>query len=270
MHQTFVCAVAVACAAAVGGCAGSGRDNQAIPAVGLIQTITAVSQISLPLDAYHVTREDQILLRRAEFLLREECMRGSGVTNYVLAEPLDRFSRYDRKYGIFDRVQAASYGYHMRPAYGRASTEPELALAESQLDKRCLADARRTLAAGGALVDENFINLIAIEASERAEADPRVQEAFGDWSDCMKVGGFDYADPWEANDDSWSGDTASAREIAVAVADVECKLATNLIGIWMAVEAAYQDLEIEENAEALADHIAARERELDVAARIVS
>ena len=49
------------------------------------------------------------------------------------------------------------------------------------------------------------------------------------------------------NDPNWSGDKASAEEIAVAVTDVNCKKTTNLVGIRMAVDAAYQRMAISQH-----------------------
>ncbi len=57
----------------------------------------------------------------------------------------------------------------------------------------------------------------------------------------MAGSGYHYSTPMEANNDpQWSGERASVAEIAVAVADVNCKKTTNLVGIRMAVDAAYQ------------------------------
>lgn len=55
----------------------------------------------------------------------------------------------------------------------------------------------------------------------------------------MERAGFDYSTIWDPNDQAWP-EPVTDEEIAVAIADVECKQETNVLGVWMAVEAAYQ------------------------------
>jgi hypothetical protein len=65
----------------------------------------------------------------------------------------------------------------------------------------------------------------------------------------MSKAGFAYSTPMDANNDPrWSGEEVTQAEIAVAVADVNCKKKTNLVGIRMAVDAAYQRAAIAANA----------------------
>ena len=58
----------------------------------------------------------------------------------------------------------------------------------------------------------------------------------------MKNAGFSYATPMDAiNDSQWGTATASATELKAATADVECKTATNLTGLRVAVTTAWQN-----------------------------
>lgn len=87
----------------------------------------------------------------------------------------------------------------------------------------------------------------------------------------MKESGYSYRTPMDANNDSrWSGDRVTPAEIGVAVADVACKKRTNLTGIRMAVDAAYQQRLIAQHADALTAVAAGRERQLRNAARILA
>lgn len=53
--------------------------------------------------------------------------------------------------------------------------------------------------------------------------------------------GRSYGTPMQANNDpKWAGRVATPAEISVAVADGNCKKSTNLVGIRMASDAAYQ------------------------------
>jgi hypothetical protein len=56
----------------------------------------------------------------------------------------------------------------------------------------------------------------------------------------MKGKGFSYATPLAAiSDVAWRGAAVTATQIATASADVSCKISTNLMGIGMTVQAAY-------------------------------
>ena len=70
----------------------------------------------------------------------------------------------------------------------------------------------------------------------------------------MKTKGFDYPNPTTTpgRDPKFSGATPSPLEIAIAQSDVACKRQTNLVGIWYAVDSAYQQAALAHHAGALA------------------
>jgi hypothetical protein len=94
---------------------------------------------------------------------------------------------------------------------------------------------------------------IRAHSFEYSQLDPRVIGAQEKWVACMKEQGYTtYKDTFDAGGDSrWNVPTASSQEIAVAVADWTCAKKVNLVGIWVAVESAYQEKQIDENAEQL-------------------
>lgn len=107
----------------------------------------------------------------------------------------------------------------------------------------CIAQARR--AVEGASVDPDLPSKLNFASWTSQNSDSRVKAGFAAWSKCMSRVGFSYDTPRNANnDDRWSTETASQEEIAVAVADVNCKKETNLVGIRMAVDSSYQRLAI--------------------------
>jgi len=77
------------------------------------------------------------------------------------------------------------------------------------------------------------------------------------WSACMRDKGFDYPDPrtaafdqqWNANQKTGLGVTP--QEIATAVADMDCKISTNLVGWAVAVQSAYDQAYIDSHHDAL-------------------
>jgi bacterioferritin-associated ferredoxin len=119
----------------------------------------------------------------------------------------------------------------------------------------CSGEARRALEKEAPTVrSPDLVQRLSQEIIRRAEQDSRVQAAWSKWSDCMRARGYAYAEPWDANDDPrWGGDSVTDREIATATADVACRREGNLVGIWNAVEVAYQTEAIERHAQELAE-----------------
>lgn len=278
---------------AVCGCVEDSEEEKP-PDIGNVPVITDPSQISLPLDAYVMTVEEDVMLERAVWLLTVECLADFGV-QYTPppVQPTMQIS-YQRRYGLLDLESARAWGYHGGdPAIDREVAEAdaaELTRRDSGLvgellfgpsdaatelppgvpEDGCLNEARRTLTRGDESYDENVLFSLTYQSSVLAEQDERVQAAFVRWSECMADAGFSYAGPWDANNDQWMEDAVTDRERTVATADVTCKYQTNIVGIWTAVDAAYQERLIDEHAELLTTLTEARTRVLARAASIVA
>jgi hypothetical protein len=85
-------------------------------------------------------------------------------------------------------------------------------------------------------------------------SDPRVTDAYAKWSDCMRGKGYAYKDPIAAiSDQAWGQEPngASAKQIATATADIQCKVANNTVGVIVAVEIAYDKQYVDSHAQAL-------------------
>jgi hypothetical protein len=186
-----------------------------------------------------------------------------------------------RRYGISERTIAAERGYHLGEEPGGARV-PQVAAALSRLEREvlsgrapdgrastttvrnkavprggCAGQADRAVHADDAEEAQRGYDLVARlrrEAFERSRSDPRVAAVNRTWSSCMRGKGFDYRDPDTAVEDPrW--DLAGARpgraEIAVATADISCKLRTNLLGVNFAVEAEYENAAVDGHTDAL-------------------
>lgn len=260
------------------GCAfGGGGTTADEPAIGPAPAIRDATQIKLPLDAY-VPREG--ILGKANDLLLRDCVRRYGFSLAAVAETRPRPPN-ERRFGIVDADQAARRGYNPPPEwdhgatsqqrqlavpnpppteilYGRASNSPRRTIQQYAgkpvPNGGCVGEVRTRLSSGAPVgADPRLGETLATRAHAQAENDSRVTTAWGRWSACMARSGFTYKTPWHAHDDRWAGDTASVREIRTARADVACRNETNLVGIWVAVESAYQRRLIEKNAVALAE-----------------
>lgn len=196
----------------------------------------------------------------------------------AMAESFNLLAIYVPPYGSLDLAHARRWGYGLDPAVlkeedgseheGRTPTDAE----ESVLggtggrDGRAEVVRGRAVPEGGCaavatrrlLQDEKnarqryFVSERVEKLNEAVAEDHRVRRAFRDWSRCMAGKGFRrYESPAEASGDkAWfkgreDGNTArTKKELATAVADVECNRALNTAGVWWAVSAEKQRAEL--------------------------
>jgi len=276
--RAFAALAAAVCA--VAGCATSpDRDTRGEPPLGPIPVVRQYADVVFPLDGQRQTPDRRLEVVRAEDALVRDCMKRYGF-DYTAPERR-RQENTDRAIGIVSAEDAAVSGYK-NPAAAAEAAEvdavksreiqpaPELAgvlkgVGQSRRngvdvpDGGCLGEARRALGrpatSGRQPGDDNFVIALEVESANRAEADSRLTAAFAQWRGCMSAAGYDYRDPWAPNDDPvFATPTASPGEIATAKADVACRTAHDVNGIWVAVRTAYENRLIEQNAEALAQH----------------
>jgi hypothetical protein len=262
----------------VGCAAGGGGTTGGEPAIGPPPVIRDGTQIKLPLDAY-IPGEG--ILGKANDLLLQDCVRRYGFSIGAAVQTKPRPGN-ERRYGIVDAGSAARQGYNAPPEmsagaasqrrqlavpnpppteilYGRASKSPRQKVqaygGKPVPDGGCVGAVRARLSSGApARADVKLGERLANQAHAQAEHDSRVTKVWALWSSCMAKSGYTYKTPWAAHDDpQWQGDSANLREIRTARADIACRNQTNMVGIWMAVESAYQRRLMEKNSPALAE-----------------
>ncbi|MFF3306172.1 hypothetical protein [Streptomyces sp. NPDC002952] len=283
----MVCAVG--CSTAANGDGGPGR-----PAVETTPTVLDPARLQLPLERYQFDDKEWVRLNRAQNLLAVACMKRYGIEYRPPAERRAAVvrSRTERRYGLADARLARASGYHLPDATRTAPPSPPR-LSATQLtvlagpapgsaqardrerltyrgaavpDGGCMGEARRTLAGKGQLGDPDVVRRIDSDSVLKASKDPRVRRAFRSWAACMRDKGHDYRDPWQAiNDKAFSGTRVSDREKTVARDDVSCKRRTNVVGVWYAVDAAYQKQILKAGGDRVA-RLAARKHDQLVAA----
>jgi hypothetical protein len=273
LNRRLAILLAVACALgwpALAGCGGGDHTEDRPPPVESPIPLTDPARVSFPLDAYRLTGQEYVDVNRAIRILGGECMRRFGLT-WRPPDPPSTFQlQNERRYGVIDPHTAATRGYHP-PAPMLTPPEPDRAPEPSPadisvwagqgqrsykgmpiLEGGCVGEATRKLSAGASIMDTGFVSRLVSQVGDQAEADQRVGDAFSAWSSCLREAGFDYRDPWTANNDpAWQRTEISTEEIATATADVRCKQRVNLIGIWYAVEVAYQKQAIEKHGDEL-------------------
>ncbi|MFJ9820007.1 hypothetical protein ACIRU3_33015 [Streptomyces sp. NPDC101151] len=250
-----------------------------VPGVTSIPHLTDTADLALPVDAYMPTGRDLLQTTDAMTTLEQRCVSRYGLKYTPTEARLPNFSKNSRRYGVPESLQVArEFGFHMTQNDPRSlpkhlgtppSQEVRTVLTASSpqgpltsyhgisLPKGgCVAEADRALTGG----DEKqraghspVAEEIRAHSFEYSQLDPRVIAAQTAWKKCMSAQGYtNYKKTFDASgDERWNVSTATSQEIAVAVADWQCAKQVNLVGVWSAVESAYQNAEIEKHAEEL-------------------
>lgn len=274
----------------------SAAQQQPVPEreIGEVKPILHLTEISFPLDEFRPDAESENVVLKAEQQLTQDCMQRFDMTfdQPVWSVPVE-IHDYDRLFGLINLDEVKTYGYHLpgeSPSEsGLGNPKPEVAptnvpeadymaafMGEADSLKGvaipeggCIGEARTTLGDdyGLQFLIEEGVNF----GLSQSNLDPRVTEAFAEWSICMFKAGYEYATPSNAiNDPHWNTNSvrATPAEIDVAVADVQCKIDTNLTGIRVAVATAWQDQFIRDHATGLKESVAAFAKQLSAAKSI--
>ncbi|MEE1767891.1 hypothetical protein PUR34_06765 [Streptomyces sp. JV185] len=272
----------------VSGCDGEAARPPAAPGPVATPTPATTANLRLPLNAYLPTPEEQATGEYLVYRVQQHCMRNFGfrylprLSSDYIGTTVATWREYEsRRYGISERTVATERGYHLaeepggarapqiatalslperevlsgRTADGRASSTPVRGRAVP--DDGCAGQAERTVHTDDAEAVQRGNDLVARlrhEAFERSRSDPRVAAVNRTWSSCMRSKGFAYRDPDAALEDPrWDlrSTRPSRAEVAVATADISCKLRVNLLGVNFAVEAEYENAAIGDHAREL-------------------
>jgi hypothetical protein len=259
------------------GCADADKKAEG-PEVGPIPVITDPSQVVHPVDAYQLSEAEKVALAKVTAKAFADCIRSYGLDYSPVPEPPRQAGPWDvhpnsfGAYGIFDPSETWHDGFRLR-YYPPEATSPPPPKARDDVDRltdgttdgftRLTEFAGKPVPEGGCQKvrsDASFglgVEIGPTLGSVTPENDPRLVAAEAAWSTCMKEKGFDYPSPAEAShQDKWSkgpDQPVSEEERATARADTQCKLATNLVGIFKAVAVAYEKRWIEDNAPLLAE-----------------
>ncbi|MEY9855941.1 hypothetical protein ABH935_001545 [Catenulispora sp. GAS73] len=267
-----------ACSSGAGHPAGGSTE----PPVSSTPAITDPAALALPIDAYKITNDQYQKIDAATIAVEISCMKRYGFDYGSYVVPSTGPNGPDqnaRRYGVVDPAVASQYGYHphnppqstTRPPVPKMSdvmfsvlgsgAGPHVGLPTPATYNGvavpkggCVGEAENKLDTGGTDIGlGGVVQKIGSDGFNHSLSDDRVKAAFAAWSSCMQAVGYTYATPNDAaNDPNWHTESVSTSEIATATADVRCKQKTNVIGIWFAVESAYEQQMIEQHAPELA------------------
>jgi hypothetical protein len=270
-HPVRRLSAAVIAVVALGGCATpTNRAEESRTAIGPIPTILASIDLRLPVQDYLLTDAQAQRLSRARLILIQRCMRRFGfdyaVPQSASATEYGPRSLTDRRYGITDARLAATSGYGLGdrdPSLQKRPQRPKLGVdgdtvlsgqGQSSIKGMpvpqggCLGEADHALDASvPPAADPDLGQKLQFQSFEWAKRDERVQAVFRAWSACMAASRYHYADPLAVAADPRFEGPVNSKEIAVALADIGCKVHANVVGVWFTVESAYQAQRIGQN-----------------------
>ncbi|MCX5209128.1 hypothetical protein OG689_07485 [Kitasatospora sp. NBC_00240] len=211
--------------------------------------------------------------------LTHDCMARFGFSYSPPSSEGSPSSIYDdtnmaRRYGITDRELAAKFGYGLgddsyTPPAGPRMTDAEIAVFSGHVAlKPGAAPAaptyngipvpkegcrRESLDKVGGMLDTTLPGRLDSQSLDASQADPAVQEALHQWSLCMAGRGYTVDVPYNADKLAPGGSAQgpSSAQLTVALADIDCKEKTDLVGVWFRAETQVQNQLIEQNQLAL-------------------
>ncbi|MER7046938.1 hypothetical protein ABT391_18985 [Streptomyces jumonjinensis] len=248
---------------------GSSSETASKPRV---PTLLKSVDLRLPLEDYLFSDAERMQLDEGRAALINKCLRRFEMRDdfKLPGMPPGPRSLMDRRYGLTDEAAARVYGYHLRDdPRGRPATSPPEA--ETAAEKKrlavlqgadgaksgggrvlrvkgmpvpaggCVGEADREIAGKDQPGPGELARGANFQTFDISKRDPRVTEVFKEWSECMEKAGHSYPDPLTAMSDSgFQGKSSTRAERKAAVADVDCKRQTNLIGVWFTVETSVQ------------------------------
>ena len=219
--------------------------------MGTVSAVSRPEQVTRPIDRYLPSADQYEQLYAVFTAAANGCFARKGAKGTITVGEPERLrsslrdeiaNRVVRSelWGFFDVRNALAYGYKGPPDVpGGMYFQPPEGGAPGT-GESCFKEGESAL--GGHFWGEFARNGLLPERGPKVPAqDSRYVAAVAAWRACIKERGFTYDDPRAAvGDPRWRGGGQSdSTEIATAVADVECKVSTNLVGIGAAVQDAY-------------------------------
>jgi hypothetical protein len=257
----------------IGGPGGGGsRPKITLPP---IPPATSSLTVAMPLEAYQaVSTQQQEALADASNLLIQRCMAARGFDDTSSASPpfssvtsLEAIETGGA--GLTSITQARTFGFVRPKGTGSSPGGPAIigivgasGFGQSLKAGRGYAEALYGFGPGsgtgpgghvsclqqadkdvyGPVIGEPVpdpVPQIAQQAVGFTASDPRIHAVERAWSRCMARHFYHYSTPQQVEGQHWQS-PPSKTEIDTAVADVTCKMQTNLLNTWLAVEAGYQ------------------------------
>ncbi|GAA3115732.1 hypothetical protein GCM10020001_039020 [Nonomuraea salmonea] len=251
----------------------SGGEGE--PALGAIPHIKDTTRVPMPLDSVLTPMSDIKLIDQARDVAAADCMNALGFKTWTAGTIRTWDPGEYREHDFFDYIDpavAAESGYprqaevkDVSSTFAGTKHEPTAEERKAYEGSASKTAEGRTIPAGGCArhADEKLYGqqkklpadprALAVASRSRALGDSRVRAALASWQSCVRKAGVTaYQHPVTAqNDPKWQsrtqGTPASDEEKRIAALDAKCQDEVNLVGVYKAVRAAYEQRLLEEN-----------------------
>ncbi|MGN6253342.1 MAG: hypothetical protein ACTHNS_16170 [Marmoricola sp.] len=260
-------AAAIVAALLLSGCTAS-AESHSEPAIA-VRTITSTGQIDLPLARFGTTASDQQAMFDAANVEQRRCGQQFGVdyTQRATSQLTEIQNDTVRRYGIVNADEVAKYGYDLPPTPGQGGDDKNAAgawnpgprEAEVMEGHTASGSPSQIKAADGTSLpfggcgtqgfrevwggkrgpqNDTLIGQYLGDAWAETMADSRARAVAAKWATCMAGHGYHFKHRWDAGNSVATA--SSAVKLAMAKLDLSCALEVNYIGVWYAVDSAYQ------------------------------
>lgn len=240
------------------------------PPLGTVPLITSRAPIAMPLDSFMTPMNDIKLIDTARTIAATNCMHSLGFADWTNDSVVDSVPSDYQESDILDYLdptEVAKTGYpttrvDKSSEVGAITAKSSAPAPTSEELAAYFGSGPKTVnsldvpsggcsATGAQAVTGSSDQLPADPREIQDEArfasldDSRMKKAFGAWSACMAQHGLTYDDPLSSqNDPRWGDRTAATPagdgEKQVAAVDADCQKDINLVGIYKALQIAYQ------------------------------
>ena len=244
------------------------------PSLGSIPIVTSSEQVVLPIHSYLPSVEQNVAFMNAGKNFVNSCIQSEGgteETNWFLEDDVTGVSREATQNDLIDFVSAyrrndvifsgmwGFFGVDTVAQHGYNHVEESsfymfVGDGDTAMDScftRVNSVTPGTLGAGWPLQ----ISGLPDGGPQWHPEDSRFVTVQEQWSQCMGTHGFAYATPDEAINSNVLAQTDAEKQKAKAVAsaDIQCKLDTNLVGVAVAVQSAYEQQYIDSHRDQLTE-----------------
>lgn len=233
-----------------------------------VRSISGSGQIELPVARYAESAEDQNAFFAAVNVAQSRCAEQFGVvsTMPVASQPTSIELDSVRRYGLVNADEVERFGYTLPPSGEQLADDKAFGWNPDALEAEvmtgttpdgepstltapdgtpvpeggCAAEGFRTIWGDSTPPQGNsLVETILGDAWGQTMSDSRALAAAAEWSECMAKRGYDFKHRWDAGNSV--GHKSQEAQLTMAKADVACALKTNYVGVWHAVDVAYQE-----------------------------
>jgi hypothetical protein len=260
---------------------GCTQDNGVLsePQFSKVSVISNLNQLNYPIDKYILNPDEVLSLYNSLDNRINSCLIENGIKHgfstfknknealKMFKNDINRREAFNSFYGFFNVETAQTWGYKYSANgntvhYGSKddvnTNFSDFPIGtETSVGTKCITNIQNMSPYNSSGAFEVFLSTqyLPDKGPIVPISDSRFVQVQQKWSDCMRGKGYNFdtvKSPHDKFVNAGSVGPATPEEKATAVADVQCKIQTNLVGVAVAVQSAYDEQYIDSHREALA------------------